>query len=106
MADILKRLAGPLALDDTAATIYTVPVGKTATLRDLHVLNESGGSVNFTLSVGLDAAGKRLYKAFPLAAGASLQRTGTIVLAAGDVLQAYGSVADALTLTASGVESS
>jgi len=104
MATTLTRLYGPAQLGNSAATVYTVPGATTATIRDICVANTTGGAVTFTLSVGADAAGTRLYSAVSIPANSTFQRTGNIPLAAGEIVQAYASAATWLTLTIGGVE--
>lgn len=104
MADALFR-AGPTALTTSAADIYTAPGGTEATVRDVHVCNETGTTQTFTLSVGNDGAGKRLYYECEVPPGRPFQRTGAIHLAAGEKIQALASANSALTITLGGVES-
>ena len=105
MPDVLKRLVGPAALANSAATVYTVPAATTAILRHLRVVNETAVTATFTASIGADAAGKRIFYAQAVGPGDAFEWTGNIVLAATEVLQAYASAATTLTLTVSGVES-
>ena len=105
MADIAKRFAGPVALGTTAATIYTVPGGATAILRNIHVANEAGATATLTLSIGTDGAGKRLFKDVDVATKGVLDWAGFVVLTAGEVVQAFSGTGSALTLTISGVQS-
>jgi len=102
--DTAKRLAGPTLLTGTAATVYTVPAATTATLRNIHVSNETGSAATFTLSIGTDAAGKRLFTAISIGANSSLDWSGFIILTAAEILQAFSGTASALTLTISGIE--
>jgi hypothetical protein len=104
MADAAKRLAGPVALTTTAATYYTVPASTTAILRSVHVNNESGATATFTLSIGTDAAGKRLWSALDIPTKSSFDWSGFIVMGAAEIVQASASAGTALTLTISGVE--
>jgi len=104
MADTPKRLAGPVALATAPATVYTVPIGRTVVVRHMHIANETSAGVTFTVSIGTDGAGKRLYHQVPLAAAASLDWSGFLVLAAGESLQAYASGAASVSFVASGVE--
>jgi hypothetical protein len=105
MADVLKRLGStPLALTTTAATVYTAPASTTTTVTAIHVANEGAAPATFTLSVGADGAGKRFFYGVTVYVGDSFDWGGQLVLAAGEVLQAYASAATALTLTVSGVE--
>lgn len=105
MADTLKRLAGPTLLTASAATVYTVPALTTTVVRNIHVCNETGTAATFTLALGTDGAGKRLYKAVSIPANDSLDVGLSLVLGAAEILQAYSGTASALTLVISGVES-
>jgi hypothetical protein len=104
VADTAKRLAGPSLLTAAAATYYTVPASTTAILRSVHVTNETGSTATFTMSIGTDAAGKRLWTALDIPTKSSFDWSGFIVMAAAEVLQAFSGTASALTLTVSGVE--
>jgi hypothetical protein len=104
MADTAKRLSGPALLTGAAATVYTVPALTTTILRSVHVTNETGSTATFTMSIGTDAAGKRLWTALDIETKTSFDWSGFIVLAAGEVLQAFSATVGALTLTTSGVE--
>lgn len=104
MADTAKRLSGPALLTGSAATVYTVPASTTTILRSIHVSNETGTAATLTLSIGTDAAGKRLFTAFSVAANDVLDWSGFIVMTAAEILQAFSGTASALTLTTSGVE--
>jgi hypothetical protein len=106
MADVLKRLQGPALLTAAAATVYTTPALTTTVVRAIHVANESTGSQTFTLSVGADAAGKRVFYQQLVFPGDSFDWAGSLILAAAEVVQAYASVTSTLTLVMSGVESS
>lgn len=105
MADTLKRLSGPAILSNAAATVYTVPGGTTTTIRNIHVCNETGSMATFTLSVGTDGAGKRLFMSVPILANDFLDWSGSLVVGAAEVIQAYSGTNSALSLTMSGVES-
>ena len=102
--DALKRVAGPVALSATPATVYTAPALTTTTVTAIHVSNTTTLTQDFTLSVGADAVGTRFFHRVPVAPGAAFDWAGTLVLAAGEILQANASLAASLTLTASGVE--
>lgn len=104
MTDTLERLVGPTLLTDAAATVYAaVPADTKVVIRDIQICNETGSDATFTMSVGADAAGKRLYKAYSIPANGFHSSQRQIVLAEGDLLQAYSGTASALTLTISGV---
>jgi hypothetical protein len=93
MPDVAKRLAGPALLTAAAATQYTVPAATTTILRNVHVSNETAATATFTLSIGTDAAGKRLWTAVDIPTKSSLDWSGFIVLNAADVIQAFSGTA-------------
>jgi hypothetical protein len=86
-----KRLFGPAQLTNAAATKYTVGAGLSALVRHVHVHNPSGGSVNFTMSVGADATGTRVFDAYPIPANSSLDWYPYLPLAAAEIIQAKDS---------------
>lgn len=101
---IAKRFSGPALLTNAAATKYTVPAGRIAVIRQIHVSNPTANSVNFTMSIGADAAGTRIYDVFPVAAGAVLDVGCYYPLAAAELVQAFASTTNVLTLTLNGDE--
>jgi len=105
MADTAKRLVGPVPLTTTpATTVYTVPPSTTTILRSVHVNNESAATATFTLSIGTDGAGKRLWSAVDVPTKESFDWSGFIVMTAAEIIQSSAGTATALTLTISGVE--
>jgi hypothetical protein len=100
----LRRFHGPAQVSNAAATKYTVPAGLRGILRHIHVFNPSGGAVTFTMSIGADAAGVRLYDAISIAAGAELDRWVLYVLAAAEIIQALSGTNNVLVLTLDGEE--
>jgi hypothetical protein len=104
MADTLKRLAGPVALAAAAGTVYTVPALTGTVLRGLRVVNETGSAATFTLSIGTDGAGKRVWYSQQVAPGDGYDWTGNIPMVAAEIVQAYASAATTLTVVLSGVE--
>lgn len=104
MADTAKRVVGPQLLTASAATYYTVPASTVTILRSIQAVNVTTSNAALTLSIGTDAAGTRLYAATPIVGNGVLVWTGFMVLTAAEILQAYSSVASALTLIISGVE--
>lgn len=104
MAGRPKRLYGPASLTTSAATKYTVGTGVRALIRHVHVSNTGTGALTFTMSVGADAAGTRLFDAYSIAAGAVLDWYPYLVLEAAEIIQALGS-GTALVLTIDGDES-
>jgi hypothetical protein len=104
MSSLNKRLFGPAQISNAAATKYTVPASTVTVVQHIHVSNPSGSSVNFTMSIGADAAGTRIYDAFAIAAGAQIDIFCKYVLTAAEILQAFGSTNNILVLTLDGQE--
>lgn len=105
MAETLKRLAGPVALGTSAATLYTAPGDIShGTILEVHVCNESGSDATFTLSIGTDGSGKRMFCEELVEAHRTFQRTGATFFGASEVLQGLASAGSSLTITISGVE--
>lgn len=96
------RLFGPAQLTASAATKYTVPGATTAILRHIHVYNPGPAAATFTLSIGADAAGVRLYDAHVIQAGGEFDRICLYVLAAAEIVQAFASITTQLVMTLDG----
>lgn len=104
MARTPKRLAGPAAVSNSASTKYTVPASTKTIVRHIHVSNTSAGNVNFTASIGTDAAGTRIFDAYPIPASTVLDHWCYYVLEAAEIIQALGSTTNILVLTIDGDE--
>jgi hypothetical protein len=110
MARTPKRLAGPALVTNAAATKYTVPSATKTIVRQLHVQNPSGSAVTFTVSIGADAAGTRLYDAYSIpAAGPGVTANvldifGYWILETTEIIQAFAGTTNILTLTIFGDE--
>lgn len=102
MARIPNRFHGPSALSNSAATKLTVSANEAAIIRHIHVSNTSAGAVNFTASIGTDAAGTRIFDAYPIAASTVLDHWCYYVLQETETMQALGSVNNQLVLTIDG----
>lgn len=102
MARIATRLFGPALLTNAAATKITVASNEKAIIRKIHVSNPSASAVNFTCSIGADAAGTRLYDAFSIPAGGVLDVAGPFTMEEAEIFQALGSTTNVLVLTVDG----
>lgn len=96
------RFNGPALVTNAAATKYTVPAGAVAIVQHIHVQNPSGAAVTFTMSIGTDAAGTRIYDAYSIAAGAVLDVFCKYVVSAAEIIQAFAGTTNVLTLTLDG----
>jgi len=104
MAKTAKRLAGPAQVSNSAATKYTVPASTKTIIRHIHVQNPSGSAVTFTMSIGADAAGTRIYDAYSIAAGGVLDHYCYLVVDAAEIVQAFAGTNNVLTLAIYGDE--
>lgn len=104
MATTGKRLAGPALVTNAAATKYTAPAATVTKVQNIHVQNPSNSVVTFTLSIGADAAGTRLFDALPIQPLSAFDSFGPFYLAAGEIIQAFAGTTNVLTLTIDGTE--
>jgi hypothetical protein len=104
MPDIRTRLFGPALLTNAAATVFTSPSNTTTIIKHLRVSNPSGSPVNFTMSIGADAAGTRVYGAVTVPAGGAIEAFCMYVVNEAEIVQAFGSSNNVLVLTLDGVE--
>lgn len=104
MARIPTRMHGPAQVSNAAATKYTVPALTKSIIRHIHLENPSGSAVNFTLSIGVDAAGTRIFDVYPISATSIFDHFCYYVLAPAEVIQAFAGTNNILVLTIDGDE--
>lgn len=102
MARIPTRFHGPAQLSNAATTKHTAAASEISIVRHVHVYNPGSGTVNFTMSIGTDAAGTRVFDAYPVLEDVPLDHWCYYPLAATETIQALGSVNNQLVLTISG----
>lgn len=95
------RLAGPALLSNSAATKHTSPAGGSL-IRSIHVSNPTASAVDFTLSIGADAAGTRLYDGYPIPADSAKTFWCYHALTNTEIVQAFAGTNNVATLTLSG----
>ena len=104
-SDAQKRLYGPAQpANPAAATIYTVPALKKATIEFIQVSNDTASAATITISVGADGPATRILDAFSVPANGVLSLPVEVTLAAGEIVQSFQGTASALTLTLNGTE--
>ena len=96
------RMAGPAQVSNSTATKYTVPGSTIAVVRHVRVSNPSGSAATFTMSVGADAAGTRLFDAYSIPANSVYDWYCYLVLVAAEIIAAHSGTNNVLTLTISG----
>lgn len=103
--DDAARFYGPAQPGTSNATLYTVPDGYKAILRNLHFCNTtaSGATISLAINGTAATAANCLYEAFPVAADSAYPWPCFIVLEPGDTLQGLQGTGSAITLTISGV---
>jgi hypothetical protein len=104
MGSKFVRFSGPAQVSNAAATKYTVPASTISILRNIHISNPSGSAVTFTMSIGADAAGTRVYDAYSIAANSVLDIFVLMTLNATEIIQALAGTNNILTLTLDGEE--
>ena len=104
MAKVQVRMAGHAQVSNDAATKYTVPANRRGIVRHVHIQNPSGSAVTFTMSIGTDAAGTRIFDAFSIGANQILDHYCYYILAAAEIIQAFAGTNNILTLTIDGDE--
>jgi hypothetical protein len=111
-ARIPKRLTGPAQLAGAAATIYTCPNPSSlptgmlskAIIRHIHLKNPDVSPITVTMSIGTDAASKRIFDADSIPAGGTLDHFGLYILEANEVIQAFASTASKIVYIIDGDE--
>ena len=110
MARTPKRLDGPALIATGPTTVYTVPALTKTILRHVHIQNPTGSAVTYTLSIGADAAGTRLFQTFSIPAAAA-GVTDSVrdhfwyqVMDAAEILTVSAGTNNAITITISGDE--
>ena len=78
--------------------------GRTVVVKMITVCNETANAVAFTISIGADAAGRRIFRSVLLPAHTTWDMPVWHHLGAGERMQGFASTADAITCTISGVE--
>jgi hypothetical protein len=104
VASTPKRLSGPSLVTNAAVTRYTVPALTTTVVKHIHVQNPSASAVDFTLSIGANAQGTRLFDGLPIPADSERSFWGPYTLVAAEIIQAVAGTTNILTLTLDGVE--
>jgi len=104
MARIPKRLAGPGQLTNVAVTKYTCPALTKTVIRHVHVSNPSGAPVTFTMSIGADAPGARVFDALSIAAGSVLDHFCYYIVDVAEVVQALAGTTLTINFTMDGDE--
>lgn len=110
MAELPIR-AAVVTVGIAATAVYTAgAAGTFLIVRNIHVTNETAAQITFTLGIGTtlaDAAtGRRFYSSIPIAANSALDWSGFLVVNGGatpDLIYGLASVANAATVTLSGV---
>lgn len=104
MARTPKRLHGPAQVSGAAATKYTVPAVTKTIVRHVHISNPTGSAVTFTLSIGTDAAGVRLYDAHSIPANSVRDDYWYEIMEAAEIIQGFAGTANVLVITINGDE--
>jgi predicted amidohydrolase len=99
---IATRFSGPAQVSNAAATKYTVAANQKAIVRHIHIYNPSGSAVLFTMSIGADAAGVRIFDAMSIGPNQAFDHFCMYVLEETEVIQAFAGTNNILVLTIDG----
>lgn len=97
-----ERLSGPLVLTDTAATQFT-GYSFGSKIITIAVSNPSASPVDFTMSLGTDAAGTRVYDGYQIGADTEWNQVVYLIVNPDEAVQAFASTPGVLVLTIDGV---
>lgn len=101
MARTATRFFGPLLITNAVVTRYTVPALSKAIFRHIHISNPLA-SILLDMSIGVDAAGTRIFDDFPVPANNVYDWYGYAVVDAAEIIQTLASVNNQITMTAWG----
>jgi hypothetical protein len=103
MADVLKRLLGPVNVANGSTTIFTGVAAHIYTIRNITIVNPTAGTITVKLGVNGITDASLILPSTPLGPGESAQFDGMLVLTGAETIQANAS-ATGLTITISGLD--
>ena len=105
--DITPTRLGQAAITGTIATLYTVPTGFRAFVKDLNICNTTGGAVTVNVHLvpdgGTAGTDNAILYTYSIAANTTYRWTGVQIMNELQTIQVKGSTTG-LTITASGAE--
>jgi hypothetical protein len=103
--DTAARIIGPVQLANADALLYAVPAATTLIIKQIRIVNTTGGTVSFRLSIGADADGTRIAHDIDVPTkGMYLEGSDCFeVLGAGETIRGHAGAAASLTITVNGV---
>jgi hypothetical protein len=103
MADILKRLLGPVNIANGTSTLFTGIAAHVYTIKNITIVNNTAASITLRLGIGGVADANLILPSVPIGPGEQAQFDGLLVLTAVETIQANAS-ATGLTITISGLD--
>lgn len=104
---VVPAKMGQSAIGVTVTTIYTVPVGSMAILKEYLICNTTAGTINVDIHIVPDGSSATVDNAVmystPVVANGQLSFSGNTIMDAGDTIQVKATSLG-LTITASGAE--
>ena len=106
MADLLKRILGPVAIASGASTLFTGTALHTYTIKNIKVVNtDPTNAKTLILGIGGVAAANQILPTVTIDPGGFAEFDGMLVLSGVETLQASAS-GTGLTITISGLDQS
>lgn len=104
MADLLKRILGPVAVASGSSTLFTGTAGHTYSIKHMRIINtDPTNAKTILLGIGGVAAANQILPTVTIEAGGWAEWDGLITLTGTETLQATAS-ATGLTITLSGLD--
>lgn len=103
-----KRLSGPALLTSSTVPVYTVPVGKTAVIKQIILNNTSGAAASVTAHVvpngGSVTTSNQIISSLSISSASQIIWSADIPLAAGDAIVLAAGTDNVITAITSGIE--
>jgi hypothetical protein len=104
-SNVLKKIVGPVNIASGTSTIFTGTVNHIYTMKNIRIVNNSGGSITVRLGIGGTADANLILPAIAIAAGSFYTEDTLLALTGTETLQAI-TTATGLTITVSGLDQS
>lgn len=104
MAFVPKRLYQGQMSTTLTTVLATTTTAKQWVITDIEIVNNDTATRNVTLALPGSGAANRLFNAFPVQAGETVQWTGRMVTESTETITGGASAASVVTVTISGAE--
>lgn len=103
-----RRFSGPAFASTSATSVYTVPAGRTAAFKQVVFNNTGAASATVTMHLVPNGASattsNQVISALTIAGNSQIIWSADLPMVAGDGISVLASIANAITVTTSGIE--